>query len=173
MDCEAATQDLQAAVTEFNSALILLNTGMGFYTIQKLGHIGNKVDDVTERLKGKIPHPGFDLQQRLTYDPPTNVARQRLLPLVATTRNILFHTKKMNISSAGKACWQNSAKNFVSSCQNDTIIVWHYMDLEGLGRPNSPSNMFTHTRPFTTGYIGSVEWIKQVFYRDMRKSGGE
>lgn len=61
MDCEAATRDLQAAVTEFNSALILLNTGMAFYTIQKLGHIGNKVEDVAERVKGKLPHPGFDL----------------------------------------------------------------------------------------------------------------
>jgi hypothetical protein len=58
MDCEAATRDLQAAVTEFNSALILLNTGMGFYAIQKLGHIGNKVDDITERVKGNLLHPG-------------------------------------------------------------------------------------------------------------------
>src|SRR5205085_6306492 len=146
---------------------------MAFLTIQKLGHIGNKVDEVTERLQGTLLHRGFDLQQRLSYDLPTNLPRQRLLPLVATTRNILSLTKRMNISPAGKACWQTSAKNFALPFRNDTIIVWHYMGLAGWVRPNSLWNMFTHTRPFTTGYIGSVEWIKQVFFRDMRKSGGE
>ena len=52
-DCEAATRDLQASVTEFNSALILLNTNMGIRAARKLGHIGEEVKKINERVKGK------------------------------------------------------------------------------------------------------------------------
>jgi hypothetical protein len=47
-DCEAATRDLQAAVTEFNSALILLNASMTFQTVQKLGELGHQVDEISK-----------------------------------------------------------------------------------------------------------------------------
>jgi hypothetical protein len=47
-DCEAATRDLQAAVTEFNSALILLNASMTFQTVQKLGQLGHQVDEISK-----------------------------------------------------------------------------------------------------------------------------
>jgi hypothetical protein len=48
MDCEAATRDLQAAVTEFNSALILFNASMSFQTVQRLGELGHKVDEISK-----------------------------------------------------------------------------------------------------------------------------
>ena len=53
MDCEAATQDLQAAVTEFNSALILLNASLAFHATKQLRHIDNKVDEIALHVKGE------------------------------------------------------------------------------------------------------------------------
>ena len=54
MDCEAATRDLQAAVTEFNSALILLNASMAFQTVRMLGQLDHKVDDISKRVTGEL-----------------------------------------------------------------------------------------------------------------------
>jgi hypothetical protein len=48
MGCEAATRDLQAAVTEFNSALILFTASMTFQTVQKLGQLGHKVNEISK-----------------------------------------------------------------------------------------------------------------------------
>jgi hypothetical protein len=53
-DCEDATRELQAAVTEFNSALVLLNARMACRTVQKLGRIGKAVEQINERVKGKF-----------------------------------------------------------------------------------------------------------------------
>lgn len=53
MDYEAARHDLQASVTEFNSALILLNTNIGVRAVRKLGHIGEEVKKINERVMGK------------------------------------------------------------------------------------------------------------------------
>jgi hypothetical protein len=55
VDCEAATQDLQAAVTEFNSALILLNASMTFETVQKLGQLGHQVDEISKSKPQFMP----------------------------------------------------------------------------------------------------------------------
>ena len=52
-DCADATRDLQASVTEFNSALILLNTSMGIRAVRKLGDIGDEVKQINERVRGK------------------------------------------------------------------------------------------------------------------------
>jgi len=52
-DCETATRDLQASVTEFNSALILLNTRMGIRAVRKLGDIDEQVKQINERVKGR------------------------------------------------------------------------------------------------------------------------
>ena len=53
-DCEDATRELQAAVTEFNSALVLLNASIACRTVQKLGRIGEAVEQINERVKGKV-----------------------------------------------------------------------------------------------------------------------
>ena len=55
-DCEDATRDLQASVTEFNSALVLLNVSMACWAVRKLGRIGEEVEQINERVKGKPRH---------------------------------------------------------------------------------------------------------------------
>jgi hypothetical protein len=58
-DCEAMTRDLQAAVTEFNSALILLNASMTFQTVRMLGQLGHKVEEINKRVIGKPQSMGL------------------------------------------------------------------------------------------------------------------
>ena len=49
---ESANIDLQAAVTEFNSALVLVSASMAMETVQKLGHIGEKVEQISKTAEG-------------------------------------------------------------------------------------------------------------------------
>ena len=46
------TRDLQAAVTEFNSTLTLLNASMTYHAAHKLRQIGHKVDEIAMHVKG-------------------------------------------------------------------------------------------------------------------------
>lgn len=51
-ECEAASLDLQAAVTDFNSALLLIGARLGAQTVERLGDINDKVDRLTETTEG-------------------------------------------------------------------------------------------------------------------------
>ena len=53
-ECDSATLDLQAAVTDFNSALILFSASIGAQTLEKVGCISEKVDRINETAEGKI-----------------------------------------------------------------------------------------------------------------------
>jgi hypothetical protein len=51
-ECEVASLDLQAAVTDFNSALLLIGARLGAQTMERLGHINEKVDRINETTEG-------------------------------------------------------------------------------------------------------------------------